>query len=161
GGVSIMVEALVDDLDRRGVVLRPGAAVRELDHMAGGYQLGVGAAGAPEMIRRDGGLLPTPATATGRLLSGLVDSAQEFARLPYASVAVITLVVRGVRSDASGLLAPPGELSTIKALTYSSIKWPWVASQARRAWGSGVEIVRVSIGRHGEPTSLQFTDRAL
>ena len=55
----------------------------------------------------------------------------------------------------------PGELSTIKALTYSSIKWPWVASQARRAWGSGVEIVRVSIGRHGEPTSLQFSDGAL
>jgi protoporphyrinogen/coproporphyrinogen III oxidase len=161
GGASIMVDALVDDLDRRGVVLRPGAAVRALDHMAGEYQLVIGAAGAPEMIMADGVLLTTPATATGRLLSGLVDSAQEFARLPYASVAVITLVVRGVRSDASGLLVPPGELSTIKALTYSSIKWPWVASQARRAWGSGVEIVRVSIGRHGEPTSLQFSDRAL
>ena len=85
------------------------------------------------MITADGVLLTAPATATGRLLSGLVDSAQEFARLPYASVAVITLVVRGVRSDASGLLVPPGELPTIKALTYSSIKWPWVASQARRA----------------------------
>ena len=161
GGVSIMVDTLVDDLDRRRVVLRPAAAVRALDHMAGGYQLVIGAAGAPEMIMADGVLLTAPATATGRLLSGLVDSAQEFARLPYASVAVITLVVRGVRSDASGLLVPPGELSTIKALTYSSIKWPWVASQARRAWGSGVEIVRVSIGRHGEPSSLQFSDRAL
>jgi protoporphyrinogen/coproporphyrinogen III oxidase len=161
GGVSIMVDALVDDLDRRGVALRPGAAVRALDHMAGGYQLVIGAAGAPEMIMADGVLLTAPATATGRLLCGLVDSAQEFARLPYASVAVITLVVRRVRSDASGLLVPAGELPTIKALTYSSIKWPWVASQARRAWGSGVEIVRLSIGRHGEPTSLQVTDRAL
>jgi oxygen-dependent protoporphyrinogen oxidase len=161
GGVSIMVDALVDDLDRRGVVLRPAAAVRALDPMAGGYQLVIGHAGAPEMIMADGVLLTAPATATGRLLSGLVDSAQEFARLPYASVAVITLVVRGVRSDASGLLVPPGELPTIKALTYSSIKWPWVASQARRAWGPGVEIVRVSIGRHGEPSSLQFSDRAL
>jgi len=161
GGVSIMVDALVDDLDRRRVVLRPGAAVRALDHLAGRYQLVIGAAGAPEMIMADGVLLTAPATATGRLLSGLVDSAQEFARLPYASVAVITMVVRGVRSEASGLLVPPGELPTIKALTYSSIKWPWVASQTRRAWGSGVEIVRVSIGRHGEPTNLQVTDRAL
>ena len=75
GGVSIMVDALVDDLDRRGVVLRPGAAVRALDHMAGGYQLVIGAAGAPEMIMADGALLTAPATATGRLLSGLVDSA--------------------------------------------------------------------------------------
>ena len=113
------------------------------------------------MIKSDGVLLTAPATATGRLLSGLVDSAQEFARLPYASVAVITLVVRGLRSDASGLLVPPSELPTIKALTYSSNKWPWVASQARRVWGSGVDIVRVSIGRHGDPTSLQFSDRDL
>ena len=161
GGVSLLVNALVDDLGRRGVVLRPAAAVRALDHTAGGYQLVIGGASTPEMIMADGVLLTAPATATGRLLSGLVDSAQEFARLPYASVAVITLVVRGVRSDASGLLVPPGELPTIKALTYSSIKWPWVTSQARRAWGSGVEIVRVSIGRHGDPTSLQFSDRDL
>ena len=161
GGMAIMVDALVDDLDRRGVALRPAAAVRALEHVAGRFQLIMGAAGAPKMIMADGVLLTAPATATGRLLSGLVDSAQEFARLPYASVAVITMVVRGVRSDASGLLVPPGELPTIKALTYSSIKWPWVASQARRAWGSGVEIVRVSIGRHGDPSSLQFSDRAL
>ena len=161
GGVSVMVDALVDDLGRRGAVLRPGAAVRALDHLAGGYQLTIGGAGTPEMIMSDGVLLTAPATATGRLLSGLVDSAQEFARLPYASVAVITLVVRGVRSEAAGLLVPPGELPTIKALTYSSIKWPWVASQARRAWGSGVEIIRASIGRHGDPTSLQFSDRDL
>ena len=113
------------------------------------------------MIKIDGVLLTAPATATGRLLSGLVDSAQEFARLPYASVAVITLVVRGLRSDASGLLVPPSELPTIKAMTYSSNKWPWVASQARRVWGSGVDVVRVSIGRHGDPTSLQFSDRDL
>jgi oxygen-dependent protoporphyrinogen oxidase len=66
-----------------------------------------------------------------------------------------------VRSEASRLLVPPAELPTIKALTYSSIKWPWVASQARRAWGSDVEVVRVSIGRHGDPTSLQFSDRDL
>src|SRR4029450_1920507 len=116
GGVSIMGDGLVGDLDRRGVVRRPGAAVRGLDHMAGGYQLVIGAAGAPEMIMADGVLLTAPATPIGALLSGLVDSAQEFARLPYASVAVITLVVRGVRSDASGLLVPPGELPTIKAL---------------------------------------------
>jgi protoporphyrinogen/coproporphyrinogen III oxidase len=161
GGVSILVDALVDDLLRRGIVLRPAAAVQALHHVAGGFQLMIGAANTPKMITTDGVLLTAPATATGRLLSGLVDSAQEFARLPYASVAVITLVVRGVRSDASGLLVPPGELPTIKALTYSSTKWPWVASQARRAWGPGVEIVRLSIGRHGEPTSLQFSDRAL
>jgi len=67
GGVSILVDALVDDLGRRGVVLRPGAAVRALDHLAGGYQLTIGGAGTPEMIMSDGVLLTAPATATGRL----------------------------------------------------------------------------------------------
>ena len=32
---------------------------------------------------------------------------------------------------------PPGELPTIKALTYSSSKWAWVAHQAAPAWGPG------------------------
>jgi oxygen-dependent protoporphyrinogen oxidase len=113
------------------------------------------------MIMADGVLLTAPATATGRLLFSLVASAGEFARLPHASVAVITLVVRGLRAEASGVLVPPGELPTIKALTYSSAKWGWVAAQARERWGPGVEIVRVSVGRHREAAALQLSDRRL
>ena len=56
---------------------------------------------------------------------------------------------------------PPGELPTIKALTYSSTKWPWVADQARRAWGSGVEVVRASVGRLGERRVSSSVDRTL
>ena len=74
---------------------------------------------------------------------------------------MITLVVRELRTDASGLLVPPGELPTIKALTYSSTKWSWIASQAQHVWGSGVEIVRVSVGRHMEAAALQLSDAAL
>ena len=70
GGVSIMVDALVGDLDRRGVVLRPGAAVRALDHTADEYQVIIGGASKPEMIKSDGVLLTAPATATGRLTTG-------------------------------------------------------------------------------------------
>jgi oxygen-dependent protoporphyrinogen oxidase len=90
-----------------------------------------------------------------------VASAEKFARLPYASVAVITLVARGVQADASGVLVGPGELPTIKAVTYSTAKWAWVASQARQAWGPGVDIVRVSVGRHRETATLQLNDRAM
>jgi oxygen-dependent protoporphyrinogen oxidase len=106
-------------------------------------------------------LIAAPATATGRLLSGLVPSASEFGSLPYASVAIITLVVRGIRADASGVLVVPGELPTIKAVTYSSAKWSWVASQARQVWGPGVDLIRVSVGRHGEAATLQLSDSRL
>jgi oxygen-dependent protoporphyrinogen oxidase len=161
GGVATLIDALVDDLGRHSVVMRLGATVRTLERKDEGFRLIVGAADDPEMILADAVVLAAPAAATGRLLSGLAPSAAEFARLPYASVAVVTLVVRGVRADASGVLVAPGELPTINAVTYSSAKWSWVASQAEQAWDPGVEIVRVSVGRHGEAASLQLNDRAL
>ena len=161
GGVSTLIDALIDDLVRYRVVLRLRATVRTLDRMGRGFRLIVGTAGAPEMILADGVVLAAPAVATGRLLSGLVSSASEFARLPYASVAVITLVVRGIRADTSGVLTARGELPTVNAMTYSSAKWPWVTSQAEQAWHQDVQIVRVSVGRHGEAASLQVDDRAL
>jgi protoporphyrinogen/coproporphyrinogen III oxidase len=160
-GVSTLVDILVDDLVGRGVIMRSEVIVRALDRVGSRFRLIVGAADHPRMIMADGVLAAAPATATGRLLSDMVASAGEFARLPYASVAVITLVARGVRADASGVLVPRGELPTIKALTYSSAKWSWVASQAQEAWGPGVEIIRVSIGRHREAATLQLSDREL
>ena len=161
GGVSTLAEALVDDLVRCGVMMHSEAIARGLERVGRRFHLIVGAADDPKMIMADGVLLTAPATATGRLLSSLVASAGEFARLPHASVAVITLVVRGLRAEASGVLVPPGELATIKALTYSSAKWGWVATQARERWGPGVEIVRVSVGRHREAAALQLSDRRL
>jgi protoporphyrinogen/coproporphyrinogen III oxidase len=161
GGVSALIDALVDDLARRGVVMRLGVTVRTLERTDGKFRLIVGGAHDPEMIMADGVVLAAPAKATGRLLIGLVPSAQELAGLPYASVAVITLVVRGVRTNASGVLVAPGELATINAVTYSSVKWSWVASQADQAFGPGVEVIRVSVGRHGEAATLQLNDRTL
>jgi oxygen-dependent protoporphyrinogen oxidase len=161
GGVSTLIDALIDDLARRGVRMRPSATVRTLERADPGFGLTVGGAGDAEMIMADGVLIASPAVATGRLLSGQVPSAAAFGSLAYASVAIITLVVRGVGTDASGVLVVPGELPTIKAVTYSSAKWSWVASQARQTWGPGVDIIRVSVGRHGEAGTLQLSDRAL
>ena len=82
----------------------------------------------------------------------------DFSAIPYASTAVLTLVVRGLDTEASGLLVPPGELPTIKALTHSSLKWQWVAERAESTWGPGVFVVRASIGRFGEEALLQLPD---
>jgi protoporphyrinogen/coproporphyrinogen III oxidase len=161
GGVSTLTDALIADLVRRGVRMRLGATVRTLERADHGFRLTVGGADDAAMIMADSVLIATPATATGRLLSGLVPSASEFGSLPYASVAIITLVVRGVRADTSGVLVVPGELPTIKAVTYSSAKWSWAASRARQVWGPGVDIIRVSVGRHGEAAVLQLSDPTL
>jgi len=161
GGVSTLIDALVDDLVRHRVRIRLGTVVRTVLATDRGFRLIVGGADDPEMIMADGVLLAAPAAATGRLLLGVAPSAGEFASLPYASVAVITLVVRGLQAEASGVLVAPGELPTIKAVTYSSAKWSWVASQAQQTWGPQVDIVRASVGRHGEARTLQLSDRAL
>jgi protoporphyrinogen/coproporphyrinogen III oxidase len=161
GGVSTLIDALVDDLVRRRVAMRLGATVRTLERMGEQFRLIVGSAHEPEMIMADGVVLAAPATPTGRLLSGLVPAAGELARLPYASVAVITLVVGGVHPNASGVLVAPGELPTINAVTYSSAKWAWVATRAEQGFGPGIEVIRVSVGRHGEAAILQLDDRAL
>jgi oxygen-dependent protoporphyrinogen oxidase len=70
-------------------------------------------------------------------------------------------VLRGLETDRSGVLVPPGELPTIKAVTHSSVKWAWVREQAERTCGPGVSVVRVSVGRIGEASALQLPDDAL
>ncbi|HSU34653.1 MAG TPA: protoporphyrinogen oxidase, partial [Propionibacteriaceae bacterium] len=160
-GLSRLVDFLVDDLTRLGVTLRLGVTVRGLERHGGRYRLTAGPVPQPELIFSDGVVLAGPAKASGRLLSGLGVPAAEFARIDYASVAVITLVVRGVTTDRSGVLVPPGELPTIKALTYSSAKWSWVADLAAVRWGSDVAVVRASVGRVGEAAVLQLSDPVL
>jgi oxygen-dependent protoporphyrinogen oxidase len=156
GGVSGLVPALLTELEALGVELRRSTTVRELVVSGDRYRLGVGAAG--ETFSADAVLLAAPATATGRLLGA---EGAAYAAVPYASVAVVTIVLRGLEPAGSGLLVPPGELPTIKALTHSSNKWSWVAEQAEQQWGSGVAVVRASVGRIGEERLLQVDDDAL
>jgi oxygen-dependent protoporphyrinogen oxidase len=159
-GVNVIVDALVHELVTAGVNTMLGTSVRRLQRFAAGYRIMVGPAPTPEVIRADGVLLAAPARSSGRLLAGLIPAAGQFSQLPYASVAVLTLALRGLQVKGSGLLVPRGALPTIKALTYSSSKWAWVAERAA-GWGPEVSVVRVSIGRIGQAGVLQLADRAL
>lgn len=167
GGLGRLVDALVADLAQRQVTLRTGATVRGLARTdrartdRDSYVLTVGPASRPEVIEADAVVLATPAAPTGRLLGPLSDVAADFGAIPYASMAVVTMVVRQVPGDESGVLIPPGELPTIKALTYSSRKWHWVSELATGTWGAGAAVVRASVGRFGESALLQLSDAAL
>jgi oxygen-dependent protoporphyrinogen oxidase len=159
GGVSTLVRALVEDLTGRGADLRTGTVVRGLRQTAGHWQLDLGP--EPGTLDVHAVVLATPAGPTGRMTAGLLAGAQALTDIPYASVAVVTLVVRGLVTDRSGLLIPPGELPSVKALTHSSVKWAWVREQAERTWGPGVTVVRASVGRAGEAEVLQRPDEDL
>lgn len=162
GGVATLVTALVSDLEQSGVSVRSGVVVRELSRTGGGrYRLVCGSVTAPEVLEADAVVLATPAGPTGRLLSSLSPLAGEWAAIPYASVAVVTLVLRGAALSGSGVLVAPGELPTVKALTYSSNKWDWVAERAAAVWGAGTAVVRASVGRHGEEQLLHIDDESL
>jgi oxygen-dependent protoporphyrinogen oxidase len=59
----------------------------------------------------------------------------------------------GERLTGSGFLVPPVDGRTVKAATFSSHKWGWMAD--------GPVVVRCSIGRHGEEFVLQRDDHEL
>ena len=65
----------------------------------------------------------------------------------------------GAQLAGSGLLVPPGELPTIKAITHSSLKWDWMADRVADRWGEDADLVRISVGRRGEEALLQIDDR--
>lgn len=170
GGITTLVDAIVDDLRHREVELRCSSPVHAIDRVGDRFRLRVGSrpeAGGhgdrPEMIEADEVVLATPAAATSRLLrDGLASEAAEaLAQIPYASVAVITLLARGAELSGSGLLIPPGELPSVKALTYADRKWAWVDRAARAYAGEPLAVVRASVGRHGEAALLQLEDPAL
>jgi len=162
GGVSRLADALVQDLRRRGVMLRAETTARQVGRREeGGFDVVVGSAAAPETLDADAVVLAAPARASARLGESAVPELAEWAELPCASVAVVTLVVRDARTEGSGLLVPPGALPTIKAFTHSSAKWAWVAEAALGRWGRGVAVIRASVGRLGEEELLQVPDEAL
>ncbi|MGH3366153.1 MAG: protoporphyrinogen/coproporphyrinogen oxidase, partial [Nocardioidaceae bacterium] len=82
------------------------------------------------------------------------------AEIEYASVAVVTFAFAANEArDAftgSGFLVPPVDGHTIKAATYSTAKWSWLAAADR-----SIAVVRTSLGRHREEGDLQRDDAGL
>jgi protoporphyrinogen/coproporphyrinogen III oxidase len=166
GGVGTLVSAVAADIERRGGQLRCGVVVRELRPTAEsadpprthGWELVVGAADRPEAVVVDAVVLACPAAPAARLLRDAVpNAAVELARVEYASMAVVLLAFDrgevGGELTGSGFLVPPVDGRTVKAATFSSHKWRWMAD--------GPVVVRCSIGRHGEERMLQRDDREL
>lgn len=158
GGVGTLAAAVAEDVAGRGAVVETGVTVTGLRRTARGW---AAALDDGRSLVADGVLLAVPAPAAARLLAAEAPAAAgELGSVAYASMAIVTLAFR--RSElatlprGSGFLVPAVEGRTIKAATFSSGKWDWVASA-----DPGLFVLRVSVGRWGEEAALEWDDADL
>jgi oxygen-dependent protoporphyrinogen oxidase len=146
-----------------GATVRTGAMTRELARTTGGWRLTFGSAHAAQWIDADAVILAVPGRPASRLLADLDGAGPASAALgeiSYASMAIVTLAYRrdafGRPPEGSGYLVPAVDGRAVKAVTFSTVKWPHL-----RSGDAGLEIVRCSLGRIGEDAVLQRDDTAL
>ncbi|MGK3938774.1 protoporphyrinogen oxidase [Streptomyces caeruleatus] len=157
GGVGTLPLAVADAVRAQGGEIVTGAPVSELRREAsGGWRVVAG----DRVLHADAVIVAVPAPAAARLLrTEAPEAATELDTVEYASMALITLAYR--RSDTalpegSGFLVPPVDGRTIKASTFASQKWGWIAEE-----NPDVVVLRTSVGRHGETEILERDDADL
>ncbi|MCX5527168.1 protoporphyrinogen oxidase [Streptomyces bobili] len=158
GGVGSLPPAVAASVEARGGEIRTRASVSALRREpAGGWQVTVG----DRILHADGVIVAAPAPVAAALLAAeSPEAAAELRTVEYASMALITLAYRRSGTAAlphgSGFLVPPVDGRTIKASTFASQKWGWIADQDPE-----VAVLRTSVGRHGETAILERSDAEL
>ena len=129
--------------------------VRELHRTPTGFRLVCGAVPEPEVLDVDAVVVATPAAKAAQLLRTVAPSASsELATIETASMAIVTLAFADATlPPGSGLLVGVREHLGVKALTFSSQKWPMQTG--------GLVVLRASVGRVGETQILQRDDADL
>lgn len=160
GGVWRLPETLAAALPRVGATVHLGVAVTALERVGTTWRVHTGS-GA---VEADAVVLAVPVHVAAPLLAAIVPAAADLlGGVPAASLAIVTAVLpagtlAGVDGLAglSGVLVPPVEGRAVKAMTFSSVKWAWVARAA-----GGRDVVRASVGRWGDDAVLAHDDEAL
>ncbi|MGH3299715.1 MAG: protoporphyrinogen oxidase, partial [Trebonia sp.] len=155
-GIGALPEAVAK---ASGADVRTSAMVRELRRTPAGWRLTIGSAADPEYLDADAVIIATPAAPAARLLKDSAgEAAARLAEIPYASMAIVTLAFRAEDFPAqqrSGYLVPAVDGRAVKAVTFSTVKWPHLAAKAP------VHIIRCSVGRSGDVAVLQRDDEDL
>jgi oxygen-dependent protoporphyrinogen oxidase len=160
GGLGTLPPALAA---ASGAGIRTRTMVRELARGPRGWRLTLGSAHAPEHLDADAVILALPGRPASRLLAGVPEAAGAAAALgeiSYASMAIVTLAYPDTAFPQlprnSGYLVPAVDGRPVKAVTFSSVKWPHLRTRA-----DGLVFVRCSVGRIGEEAILQRDDQEL
>ena len=146
---------------RSGALIRTSAMVRALARTATGWRLTIGSAHEPEWLDADAVIIAVPATPASRLLAGVAaQAAATLGEIRYASMAIVTLAYPIAAFPepvtGSGFLVPAVDGRAVKAVTFSTVKWPHLIAAE-----PGVHVVRCSVGRLGEEAVLQRDDAEL
>lgn len=157
GGVGTLPLAVADAVRARGGEIVTGAPVSELRREpSGGWKVVTG----DRVLHADAVIVAVPAPAAARLLrTEAPEAATELDTVEYASMALVTLAYRrsGTALPAgSGFLVPPVDGRTIKASTFASQKWGWIAEE-----NPDLVVLRTSVGRYGETRILERDDADL
>ncbi|GAA4611599.1 protoporphyrinogen oxidase [Actinoallomurus liliacearum] len=160
-GMGALPGALAAKVAELGGTVRTEAMVRELARTPDGWRLTIGPTRAPESLDVDAVVLAVPARPTGRLLKDASPvAAAELDRVEYASMAIITLAYSVTafpeRPHRSGYLVPAIETRDVKAVTFSTTKWPHLTDGS-----PDLVVARCSIGRYGDEQALQRSDEEL
>ncbi len=168
GGLHRLPAALAEQLRSRGARIVTDTLARELHaEPGGGYAVVTGPRPSPTTYRADRVVLALPPAPAARLLDRVApDASAVLASVESASMAVITLAYEAEELGAlgaSGFLVPPVDGRVVKASTFSSAKWDWVADAGRGAGPGGTDLtfLRLSAGRHREEATLQVPDEEL
>ncbi|WP_346162911.1 protoporphyrinogen oxidase [Streptomyces bangladeshensis] len=157
GGVGQLPLAVAASVRARGGDILTGTPARELRReAAGGWRITAG----ERVLHADAVIVAVPApAAAGLLRAESPAAAAELSAVEYASMALVSLAYR--RADlslpaGSGFLVPPVDGRTIKAATFASQKWGWIAEE-----DPDVVVLRTSVGRYGETEVLGRDDADL
>ncbi|MGV9899208.1 protoporphyrinogen oxidase, partial [Streptomyces tendae] len=158
GGIGTLPPAVAESVRARGGEIITHAPVTELRRTASdGWRI---VAGERE-LHADAVVVAVPAGPAAELLRAEAPAAAaELSAVEYASMALITLAYR--RADAaalpegSGFLVPPVDGHTIKASTFASRKWGWIADE-----DPDLVVLRASVGRYGDTEVLGRDDAGL
>ncbi|WP_149180770.1 protoporphyrinogen oxidase [Streptomyces sp. TRM49041] len=158
GGVGRLPLAVADAITARGGEIRTETPVHGLTRRTHGWEIRTD----KEAVHADAVILATPAWSASALLAAESPAASaDLATVEYASMALVTLAFRradlaGTMPAGSGFLVPPVDGRTIKASTFSSQKWQWVADGA-----DDLFVLRTSVGRYGDEEHLAWDDADL
>ncbi|MFF4543756.1 protoporphyrinogen oxidase [Streptomyces sp. NPDC001435] len=157
GGVGALPLAVAESVTARGgeiLTSRPATELRR--EAAGGWRVTAG----DRVLHADAVVVAVPAPAAADLLAAeSPGAAAELRAVEYASMALITLAYRRnevALPDGSGFLVPPVDGRTVKASTFASRKWGWIAEE-----DPDVVVLRTSVGRYGETEILEHEDAHL
>lgn len=182
GGMTVLIDALLADLETLHVEVRTTARVREIARVDDGWRVTIegvttegattestGADVAPDAApevdpagpvldeqEADAVIVAVDERTARALLAEIVPALAETGDVPSPEIEVVTLLLDAPALDAAprgtGVLTVPGS-HVAKALTHSTAKWEWV----RRAAGDR-HVVRVSFGAQGEPAATATLD---